>query len=210
MDFLELCRRVREDSGVSGDGPTSVTGQRGILQRIVNWVKKANDEIQLHQDDWLFLHYFGTKQLVAGQSDYPLTTLGIPSLRTLARVVINGRPVSIADYRDFISTVEKDTNPQNGQPYMATLTPDKRLLFYPAPSADMPVNIQGHRNPTTLTANTDVPIIPVEYHESIVARALMFYADYEEDIYRYQRAAMEYDEWLRRMGETQLPAPRVR
>lgn len=210
MTFLELCRRVREDSGVSGDGPAAVTDQRGILQRIVNWVKLANDEIQLEHDDWLFMNYVTTQTLTAGQAEFPLFSIGAPSLRTLAKVYAGGQEVPVISYSDWLDNLPRFSASQTGASLMAvTLTPDQRLLVYPVLSTDVVVTIRGYTLPTPLLNNDDVPNIPAQYHEAIVARALMYYADYEEDTYRYNRATADYEKWLKRLSETQLPRMRV-
>lgn len=210
MNFLELCRRVREDSGVSGDGPVAVTGQRGILQRIVNWVKLANDEIQLEHDDWLFMNYVTTQTLTAGQAEFQLTTMGVPSLRTLAKAYVGGYEVQVIDYNDWLDNLPRYTSAEAGaSPMAVTLTPEQRLLVYPTLANDVTITLRGYKLPTALVNNTDVPVLPPQFHEAIVARALMYYADYEEDMYRYQRATLDYETWLKRITETQLPRIKV-
>ena len=76
MNFLELCQRVRQDAGVSGEGPTAVTGQSGILSRIVSWVKQANNEIQLKNKDWRFLWAQGEGNAIKMVGSISLPILG--------------------------------------------------------------------------------------------------------------------------------------
>lgn len=209
MNYLDLCRRVREDSGVSGNGPASVVGQTGIMQRIVNWVSKANDEIQIYHDDWLFLNYFTTQSLTAQTAEYPLADWSGPRLRTLKAVFVAGNPIKVVPYHEWLNNAHIYASGQTGTPTNVTLTPDQNLIFFPTPNADAPVTIVAFKLPTQLLLNGDESVIPPQYHEAIVARALMFYADYEEDPYRYSRASQEYENWLRTMTEDQLPPVKV-
>ena len=49
--YLEICQDVARECGIAGGAdvapkPTSVIGQRGELQRVVFWVRKAYKQIQ--------------------------------------------------------------------------------------------------------------------------------------------------------------------
>jgi len=35
MNFLQLAQRVRQEAGISGDGPVSVVNQTGEMKRVV-------------------------------------------------------------------------------------------------------------------------------------------------------------------------------
>ena len=71
MNFLELCQRVRQESGgVSGTGPTTVTGQSGQLKKLVTWTNAAWRELQLMHDDWLWKRKDFTLTLSASDNDY--------------------------------------------------------------------------------------------------------------------------------------------
>ncbi len=51
MNFLQLCQRAVTDCGASGT-LTTTAGQVGSLQRIINWVGDAWNELQTEHDDW--------------------------------------------------------------------------------------------------------------------------------------------------------------
>jgi hypothetical protein len=56
MTYLEICKLVRQECGVQGEGtPAAVTSQRGMLKRIVEWVRDADTIIQDKHTDWDFL-----------------------------------------------------------------------------------------------------------------------------------------------------------
>lgn len=55
MNYLDLCKRVSQEAGYSGSGPSKVTGQTGEMQRVVSWVQDAWIELQQQQKYWRFM-----------------------------------------------------------------------------------------------------------------------------------------------------------
>ena len=74
MDFLSLCQRMRQECGISGSGPTTVVGQSGNLQRIVDWVNTAWIDIQTTNQDWGWMRASASFTTVSGQATYALGT----------------------------------------------------------------------------------------------------------------------------------------
>ena len=82
MNFLEIAKRVRQECGISGDGPTNVAGQIGIYAKIVNWVQVAHEEIQRRSDAWNFDWAEHSQPLTAGVESYhPATDWGLECKR---------------------------------------------------------------------------------------------------------------------------------
>ena len=74
MNFLSLCQRLRQECGVDGTGPVSVTGQTGEQKRLVDWIVQAWVEIQEERPDWLFLRKDFSFDTVASQQSYDVET----------------------------------------------------------------------------------------------------------------------------------------
>lgn len=55
MTYLELVKRLRQETGVAGDGPSTVIGQSREMKRLCDWIAQSWVEIQEDQNDWLFL-----------------------------------------------------------------------------------------------------------------------------------------------------------
>lgn len=206
MTFLELCNRVREISGVSGDGPPSVTGQRGILQRIVNWVRDAEHEINLlHQNDWQYLRKIGSVNLAVNQGAYAVSDVTTLAINRINRAYINGNALIVMLHQEWLDRLPMFSQGVKGDPQYVVLTPEQQIQVYPIPDKALPLTLDYQLRPIKLTANTDKSLIPERYHDIIVHKALMAYADYEEDMHRYQRANMEYGNWLAMVASEQLP-----
>lgn len=206
MNFLELCKRVRQDSGVSGEGPTSVTNQTGILGRFVTWVQQANNEIQLAEKDWTYSWAYSTGNTIANRSEYISGDFGLVTPRSIASVMIDGRPIKVEGWEWYVQNViAKGDQLRSGKVEVLITKPDGSFLLFPTPTAVMPIHIEYYKRPVQLVNGTDIPIIPAEFHEAIVCRALMFYADYEEDTYMYNKKALDYRAWMTRMRRDLQP-----
>lgn len=206
MTFLELCKRVRQDAGVSGDGPTSVSSQTGILGKIVTFVKNANNEIQLENIDWRFLWAQGDGSTIANIGDYFAADFGISRMRSIGTFTCNGSVLEPRDWDWYMREVKaKGEADRQGEPLYYIPRPDGKIVLFPVPAEAYPVSVDYYRKPVQLDNGTDISVIPEEYHEAIVCRALMFYAHYEEDTYLFQTKLLEYNQWLNRLNQTQQP-----
>jgi hypothetical protein len=208
LTFLEICQAVRQKSGLSGDGPSNVTGQTGIMQRVVGWVLDAEEEILTSKDHWQFLRDYKESLLVATEYRYTLASLSMSPAKTIRKVYVNGSEIEFLTYQEWLdNVVEYGDSTKTGTPYVATLTPDQRLQVWPTPDASLTVKVDYYLQPTAMTANSDISILPSLYHKAIMHRALMFYADYEEDGYLFSRSEANFDTWMSQILVNELPKP---
>lgn len=206
MNYLELCQRVRQDSGVSGEGPTAIEGQNGILARIVMWVRNANNEIQLKNTDWRFLWAQGEGATVVNRRDYFPADFGISKCRSIKSFFCDEDELTQRDWDWYLREVKAKGDIDNtGVPKYFIVRPDEKIVLFPTPTAVHSVNIDYYKRPVALVNGTDKSVIPEEYHEAIVCRALMFYAHHEEDTYLFQTKLVEFNQWINLLSQSQQP-----
>lgn len=209
MNFLELARAVRRESGISGDGPSNVSGQSGIYAKIVEWVQRAHEEIQLAEHQWRFDWARHTQALTAGQDVYDPLDWGL-QVRQIKRDTLYVRPTATPTARhwltwvDYPSMVQLKSASVQGIPVYWTERPDRKIEFYPAPSADITLVMEYYQRPLRLTTNTSEPRIPTEYRMAIVWRAVMMCCAEIEDGARFQVAQRNYSEMMLRMRTTEI------
>ena len=75
MNFLSLCKRLRQEAGYSGSGPSSVTNQAGESKRVVDWINDAWLDIQGMRSDWRFMLEPFSVSLVSGESSVSVSAL---------------------------------------------------------------------------------------------------------------------------------------
>jgi hypothetical protein len=202
--FLELVQQLHRDCGAAGTEPSAVTGLTGEAKRLANWIIQADNYIQLKWVNWKFL-----------RSTY--------STPTVASTATAAKPAGLKywDFKTFkiIEPGETDKNPlpaieydkvkadildtSEDIPWRVIVMPDNSLQFEPIPDDAYTIEADFYTVPTLLAANTDVSDIPPEYHQIIIGRAMILYANFEsapeikdqgEEIYVEQLALLENDQ----------------
>lgn len=202
-DFLTLVQDLHREVGASGTTPPSaVTSQVGENQRLVKWVARADNLIQALWSDWKFLwsQTASTFQTVPSQS-----TLAAPSdinFWDFETFKIDGEPVEAIEYFSIRGEV-LDTS--EDIPSRVIVMPDNSLMFEPVPDTAYDVSADYYRKPTTLAANEDISSIPETYHDAILGRAIILYANYEGAPEMLRQGNELYNEELARLENHELP-----
>lgn len=204
MTFLELCQRVRQESGISGSGPITVVNQQAILAKVVEWVKQADLDIQRLQPDWTFLWRMGSATLQEDVRQYSTLDLGLVNVNRITRIFIDGQtltelPWELFRNRGFLTAADKQ------RPTVYTFRPDGLMQVFPVPDVAYALDVEYSVLPTALVDDTDVSAIPERFHDVIMHKALMYYASHEEDSMLLQVATMRYNDALAELASNSLP-----
>ena len=209
MTYLELCQRVRQESGISGVGPTTVAGQQGQLSKIVEWVKAAWLEIQNEREDWQFMWGTLTFDTVANQDAFTVDTTDIKYFdwvriyeKSLGKTDENELPeITYRQMREDSKIGVEETD----RPISFSIRPDKAIVLAPTPVEIYTITADYYQLPQVLTDNADIPTLPVAYHDIIVYKALMMFAAHFEANMQYQHAAAQYARLMANLEMNQLP-----
>tara|TARA_A100001388_G_scaffold82140_1_gene59194 strand:+ start:3504 stop:4127 length:624 start_codon:yes stop_codon:yes gene_type:complete len=197
MNFLDLCQRLVQETGIADEGPATVTGQTGDMGRIVNWINDAWLKIQSIRADWNWAWSTGTSTLTAATN-----TVTLPAtVETIKRVSIGQGFLQALDYNDFADNYRVI---QNGDPSVYSIKPDGTLCFSSKPTENKTVSYESYATPVALVNNTDVPAMPERYHILIVYEALRCYAQFDEAPELEKRAFLYYEEMLADLERDQL------
>lgn len=208
MTFLELCRRVRLDSGISGDIAT-VDNQQGILAKLVTWVREADYDILKSRTDWIFMQRSANAGLQVGKTEYLPADLNMQPFAALSRVYVDQVPIARCEFEVLDDWHIKQGGAPAGVPQRYAVTPLKRILFDHAPTAAVSVALRYNALPIRMTANSSVSLIPDEHHEIIVQKALMSYASMEQDDKLLRDAMQRFDLLHRQLCNSYLPELKV-
>lgn len=178
MNFLELVVDLRRECSVAGNGPVSLNDNRAEYQRLIQWVRQANTEIQGKYTNWKFLwseHQFDTQADKSRYVAFEDIPGDIRQYRPLS-FQCNGERLNLANWYDY-----RDSKPPNeyGEPLYCIIVPNNDLQLYPIPDKPYPISYEYYRNPQVLMEADDQPLIPTTWHKVIVYRGMMMYADYE-------------------------------
>lgn len=206
MNYLALCKRLRQEAGYSGNGPASVDGQAGEMQRVISWIADAWLEIQTMRKDWRFKLSPFSITMAEGETR-SLVSLDMRDLQAESIVVI--REDGSKTYPLLVSIEEirkrrrESTSPQT-YPFLVA-EQDGYIEVFPDVGESIAIEGEYYRKPDVLTDNTDVPDLPEMFHMVIVWGALMQLASYDEAGNLYQRAADNYAKLLSTLNGEQLP-----
>jgi hypothetical protein len=193
--FLQICQRVRQECGVAGDGPSSVTGQVGILKKIVDRTARAWTDIQTSRPYWKFRRAQKTAVTVVGQQSYTIETdFGFSDLDKFDRkntylYLTDGndeKALRWMPYDKFRSTYR--TYP-SGRPTVVTEGPGGTLMFDRTPDEIYTLTFDYWTLPQQLTDNADELDVPTQFDDVLVWKAVMMFAGNEtaSDLYAYAK-----------------------
>ena len=208
-DFLTLAQDLYREVGAAGVEPSAVTDQLGEANRLVGWVAQADYAIQNKWINWKFLREAFTVGNVTAQG---VATLAKPAtLKTwdieTFRIIYPGQteenPLDVVEYENVKRQVRDTTE---GAPYRVIIMPDNSLHFESVPDGIYTILADYYKKPIKLVANTDISLIPEEYHDTaILGRAMMFYANFENAPEIKMQGQELYAEALVEMENHQLP-----
>jgi len=211
MTFLELCKEVRRKCAIAGN-LSSVVNQSGEFERIINWVNEAYDDIQTFRPDWAWMHReIAPYTLTVGQAAYTPADLGISSfgaweggtLRLYRDSLADEVVLRYHDPKDFFAKYSVGYQ-TNNRPTSYTVGHDSSLKFGAAPDFAYTINAEYYKAASQMTANTDIPAFPAQYHRILVYRAMMLYGAYEDAGEVYNEGRSGYETWLQRLEDSQL------
>jgi len=222
VNFLDLCRRVALEAGVSDSGPPSTSGQRGEYLRIVEWTRDAHLEISTLHQDWTFLRTRDSFATVSGTKTYTTDNIGIEG--TFSRWVEGSFRASLASvgradeqpldywlYDQFREVYDFGAQAANtGRPTAFAVLPDDfSIILAPTPNAVFDITFEYWKQAVALSANADTPAWSPDLHMIIVWRALMSYGEFESAPEAFTRAKNNYRRMLQRMRRKYLPQMRT-
>lgn len=226
--YLEICQKVAQRSGTvpSLGEPASVTGATGRLQRIIDWVNEAWEDIQSASEDWLWMSAEFSGQTVAGTASYDASAMGITSrFRNWEHIGEEGEDL-FTIYKTSDGAAEEgklcfrewdymrreafiadwDTNSElRDKPAYITIDPALNLVLYPVPDAAYTVRGRYVKSLQTLSANADTPELPATFHDVITYKALLLLAIFDEDDRGIARFERLYQNRLDDLSRHQLP-----
>jgi len=197
MTFLELVQRVVQKANIADSGPPSVLNQFGDYQKAVIHVQEAHEEIQGLHFDWDFLWRHGSFTTQQGLDVYsPPDDLGVWDAQ---RVYLDGRELHVIEWSDYVPEVMSPAKPLE-----AVIRPDNSLQLIPSPDKAYTITFDYFRQPRVLVNNSDVPLIPKQFHLAIVGRALMLHGNYESAMDIKTQGAEMYQQFIQQLENHQL------
>lgn len=212
MNFLELCQAVvREGAIVGGDNkPETVVDQSGRMRLVVDWVNRANREVQGHRNDFNFrsrIIDFNVPAITEvlkphdTQPDVEAMNEMTVSIRDADETVLLP-PMSWIVYRSL--QVDRGT-PVDEFPDNFSIDPAGDIHFYPKSNKGFVFRAEFRLMPQTMVVDADTPWIPEGYRDVIFYKALMYFHRFDESPEQKREAEQDYNEHLMRLVSATTP-----
>jgi len=210
-----MCQRLRQEAGISGTGPATVTGQTGEMKRVVDWILAADEDIQNEHATWRFLRESFDFVTIASNQEYTAASVSITDLASWIKRDIRVYTTLTPSNESYLEYVDWDefragymfgaSRTQEERPSIVSIKPNNSLMFWPTPnSALLTVDGEYYKTAVTMTADANTPQYPARFHMAAVWRGLMYYGDYAAAPEKYEKGEDEFNRLMRRLELDQL------
>jgi hypothetical protein len=154
---------------------------------------------------------YNLQNATAGIFEINKSSFSIQSANGLANTAVNtgsadNMPLQFLQWDQFNLAMENEQ--QFGRPYIITETPDGWFDFFPRPNSPYILTFNYQSEPQELVDDDDtVDDLPPLYHDMIVWRTVMYYADYDRKPDQYARAERRYEFYKNRAEKNLMPGP---
>jgi hypothetical protein len=188
--YLELVQELVSELGIGGANqggtvPDTVVNQTGQLWNAANWIKQANNNINVMWADWQYLAVEYSEALTVGSTTAPAHS-GSETVKKWDRgsfwidqTLNSAGQLSWFLWEDFRRHVLPGPTGSNSKPSAITQKRDGTLLVNVPPDASYTLTAEFYKRPALLATDTDEPEMPEEFHRIIVCEAAIKYGNKE-------------------------------
>jgi hypothetical protein len=211
MNFLQLVNQLQFESGAGNAPLTSVIGQTGETKRLVDWVRQANIRIQTMYVDWKFLRSQLEPTFITGIGMQDYAAPDDLNYWNMKSFVLDDIDIRATEYHPIDDRFQSNTI---GRPDKVSVLDDNQLRFWPVPDGGYLVEAEYFIKPVDLDpmvvdANSQISLIPEQFHWVIVYDALRYYANYENAPEIMNQAREGIALWMPRLEAHQLRGSQV-
>lgn len=117
-------------------------------------------------------------------------------------------PLVYVPWVDFMANGFEADQVSRGRPQYITERPDGSYDFWPRPDLEYVLTFTYSSTPQELSAYDDEPEdLPIQYHDIIAWKAVMFWADFQERPSQFVRAERRYETLMNTLSKNQKPKP---
>ncbi len=226
--YLTICQDVARESGVvpTWASISTMASQTGRIQRIGEWVNAAHRDIQIAQDQWLWMVEEFSGSITSGTQRYSAASiLSAGDAARFSEWIFHDRDGLYA-FSSYL-TSDGQTKEQalryepfqrfrraylwgsnasdTGAPTVVSVDMDQQLVFYPTPDDSYTVRGMFYKSPQALSDDDDTPEMPAQFHDAIKYRALWHMGLFDEAGAQMPTWEREYRRIYRKLMSHQLP-----
>jgi hypothetical protein len=213
MNFRELASKVRIHSGFQGR--ISSVESADFTEYITEAIRSSWVDLQNQREDWKFMWERASFTTDVGSHFYSNDDIMTDMGNDFG--VAKWDPKSFTKDGNKMIPIEYEYYLENKDDF--DVVPESRIVSIreyrdaglAIPCIDGPYTVEGsfYRTPQILAANTDIPILPEEFHYLIVWKALEDLAAYVGNPSIYERHSYKADILENKLMRSQVPAKKI-
>lgn len=212
MNFLSITQKVNLHVGLQGS-VISVDASN-YQEYLAEAVRSSWIDIQNMRENWKFMWDTVTFPTEIGTHEYLDSSIMLGKGYEVAKwktdsIFMGGdklKEITFQEYRDK----EEYFNAGTDNHVFAVKEYPPASLIIPNPTAVEDIQADFYRTPQVLTLNTDVPLLPEEFHYYIVWKALEDVAAYLGNRSIYERHSWKADIIENKLMRSQVPAQKLK
>lgn len=222
--YIQLVQDLHREAGISGNPPTSVVGVNGETARLANWIKTEWVKIQNRHPNWRWMRSSFSLQTVAADDTYAYTSCiddnTSSAITRFGRFLPEGFKIYLTSsgigtqgwltyivWDDFKQIFKIGTQ-VDSYPSFVTFDPANNIVLGSKPDGIYTVTGDYQKSAQVLSADSDIPEMPTQYHDLIWLGALRRYAAYESAPEVWAEAKAQYSDLMKHLDANQMPEPR--
>lgn len=212
--FLELAQATRMISGMQGSGPTSVENAEGIEAVIVRFVKDAYTDIQNLREDWKWMERTQSFSTIAGTDTYNFLQIFGSTTPLLKKYKYDSFIITDSSgQKGYMQYVDRDAlesfylnDTSRDTPSYFTEDPSTGyLVLKKIPDAPYTVTFRYQSAPETLSTSSQVPGMPLAFHNLILYKAVEKLSVYLGSPQIYRAYSVESAKMMAQLMRNELP-----
>ena len=200
MNYLRIMQLTDMACGLQGDIDT-VNNLKDIQVNIAEFVNLAYYDIQVISDEWKFMQ----RTLVTSVSQIDPTILNA-SVGKWGKVYYSNREVRFVPYDEYLTS---DWTVTSGPPKMYTIVPETNQVVFNNLDKAYSIKARYVTVPDVLEADSDVPILPIRFHNILVYKAASDFGSWLGNSEIEDRNMTKYDTLLLQLKRSEIPSKMV-
>ena len=206
-NYLEITNEVLARFNEVALTSSNFSSARGFQTQCKNAVNDAINYIFQREFGWGFSHSEQSQTLVAGTTRYLFDSTVYHADYETFRISkddslgVAGLSLRVLDYKEYVDKYidQETTSDIGGVPIFVFRTPDNNYGLYPYPDAAYTLKFDAYIKPISLSAATDVPLIPEQFRQIIVDGATAYGYQYRGESQQYGINFARFEEGIKHM-----------
>lgn len=201
MNYLKIIQETSRLSGLQGI-IASVNGLVGEQADAKAFADDAYEEIQLFRDEWKFMK--GTESVNLSDS---LNTHSNSEVIKWLYILYDHRKLRFVDYETYL---QQDWASSPSQPTMYTIVPETNQVITNDLDQQYTLSFRYIRDLHVMENQSDIPIIPLEYHRMIPYKAASNLAYQFGNDERGASSLLMFDKFMTKLLRNQNPSKMIK